>query len=129
MIQLYIQRKFAAAHYLPDHPGKCRYTHGHTWKVEVWLEGDVDSKTGMVVDFGEIKKEIDHLDHTALNVVLPLEFLPPTAEKLVEYFLTNIPLAYRVRVWESENAYAEAYAPEEQPLKGFVPGVDYDARL
>ena len=106
MMQLYLKRKFAAAHYLPGHP-KCGQLHGHTWTVEVWLEGDVDSQTGMVVDFGEVKREIDLLDHTTLNDVLPYEFLPPTAENLVKYFLTNLPLAYRVRVWESDNAYAE----------------------
>lgn len=108
-MQLYLRRKFAAAHSLPDHQGKCRCTHGHTWLVEVWLEGDVDSKTGMVLDFGEVKKEIDHLDHTDLNDVLPLEFLPPTAENLVKYFITNLPLAYRVRVWESDDACAELW--------------------
>ena len=107
MMQLYIQRKFAAAHYLPLHHGKCQHLHGHTWTVEVWMEGDVDSQTGIVVDFGDVKTVIDSLDHTTLNRVLPIEFLPPTAENLVKYFLVNLPLAYRVRVWESDNAYAE----------------------
>jgi len=66
------------------------HLHGHTWKVEVWLEGEVDPETGMVVDFGEVKYQIDLLDHTTLNWVLPVEFLPPTAENLVKYFLENV---------------------------------------
>lgn len=131
MMQLYLKRKFDAAHFLPGHP-KCGGMHGHTWLVEVWMEGEVDPKTGMVVDFGEVKFWINHLDHTALNEVLPDRFLPPTAENLVLYFLRYIPKAYRVRVWESDDAYAEMWAdqkPEEQPVYGFIKGVDYDSRL
>ena len=129
-MELYIRRKFAAAHFLPGHP-KCGGMHGHTWTVEVWLEGDVDPKTGMVVDFGDAKRVIDTCDHVTLNDVLPEEFQPPTAENLVKYFLEYIHSAYRVRVWESDNAYAEMWAgwEEEQPLMGFVPEVDYDARI
>lgn len=109
-MQLYLKRKFDAAHFLPSHPGKCKNLHGHTWLVEVWAEGEVDPETGMVVDFGDMKTVIDFLDHTALNAVLPEEFLPPTAENLVKYFLEYITEAYRVRVWESDNSYAEMWA-------------------
>lgn len=108
-MNLYLKRKFAAAHYLPNHPGKCLNLHGHTWLVEVWIEDNIDPETGMVVDFGEVKHQIDLLDHTTLNYVLPQEFLPPTAENLVLYFLKVIPKAYRVRVWESDDAYAEGW--------------------
>jgi 6-pyruvoyltetrahydropterin/6-carboxytetrahydropterin synthase len=119
MMKLYLKRKFAAAHYLPGHP-KCGGMHGHTWLVEVWLEGEVDPKTGMVVDFGKVKHKIDLLDHpgVALNGVLPLKFQPPTAENLVRYFLSKLPDAYRVRVWESDNSYAEMWA-EENESAGF----------
>jgi 6-pyruvoyltetrahydropterin/6-carboxytetrahydropterin synthase len=30
---------FDAAHQLPNHGGKCRHPHGHTYKVEVALTG------------------------------------------------------------------------------------------
>lgn len=132
MVQLYVKRKFDAAHFLPGHPGKCKNLHGHSWLAEVWVEGEIDTETGMAVDFGEIKEVIDFLDHTTLNEVLPDRFLPPTAENLVLYFLHYIPSAFRVRVWESDNSYAEMWAnwePEEQPVYGFIKGVDYDSRL
>ena len=127
MIQLYIRRKFAAAHFLPGHP-KCGGMHGHSWLVEVWMEGDIDHETGMVVDFGEVKSEIDLLDHITLNDVLPSKFLPPTAENLVRYFLHYIPSAYKVRVWESDNAYAEDWNENERPLESYVKEDSY-ARL
>ena len=113
-MKLYLKRKFAAAHYLPDHPGKCRNSHGHTWLAEVWLEGKIDPKTGMVVDFDEVKRVIDTCDHCRLNDVLPQKYLPPTAENLVKYFLEHIREAYRVRVWESEDAYAEDWTDEKE---------------
>ncbi|MGH7599422.1 MAG: 6-pyruvoyl trahydropterin synthase family protein, partial [bacterium] len=40
------------AHFLPGHR-KCGVLHGHTYKVEVIIEGE--NKTGMILDFGEMK--------------------------------------------------------------------------
>ncbi|TDI89346.1 MAG: 6-carboxytetrahydropterin synthase QueD, partial [Caldithrix sp.] len=36
------------AHFLPGHP-KCGQLHGHTYKVEVVIEGE--NKDGMIIDF------------------------------------------------------------------------------
>lgn len=107
-MKLYLKRKFSAAHHLPHHKGKCALPHGHTWKVEVWIEGEV-KENGMVVDFGEVKAVIDRLDHSDLNVF----FSNPSAEFLASYFLSRIPLSKRVRVWESKHAYAEAEHVED----------------
>jgi queuosine biosynthesis protein QueD len=99
---LYISRKIAAAHYLPEYEGNCSRMHGHTWKIEVWLHGEVQSD-GMVVDFREVKDVIDELDHKCLNDVLP----NPTSENLALYLLEKVPYCRQVRVWESDDAYAE----------------------
>ncbi len=40
------------AHFLPGHP-KCGQLHGHTYKVEVTIEGEQTG--GMVIDFNELK--------------------------------------------------------------------------
>ena len=40
------------AHFLPGHH-KCGALHGHTYRVEVTIEGE--NKTGMIVDFGDLK--------------------------------------------------------------------------
>jgi len=101
-MKLYVNRKFSAAHHLPRHVGACRNLHGHTWKVEVWLKGEVNTN-GMLVDFGEVKAIIDLFDHSNLNDT----FENPTAENLALYFHQKIPFCIKVRVWESENCYAE----------------------
>ena len=47
---------FEAAQTLPNAPEghKCRSVHGHSFKVEVSVEGDVDPKTGWVYDHARI---------------------------------------------------------------------------
>jgi 6-pyruvoyltetrahydropterin/6-carboxytetrahydropterin synthase len=108
---LYTKRCFSAAHRLPGYAGPCERLHGHTWKVEITVEGDVNPNTGMVMDFKELKGIIDQFDHTELNI--HPELPNPTAENLAELILTNVfdsepgLLSVRVRVWESENSYAE----------------------
>ncbi len=47
---------FEAAQTLPNAPEghKCRGVHGHSFKVEVSVEGDVNPKTGWVYDHANI---------------------------------------------------------------------------
>ena len=77
---------FEAAHTLPKvaegHP--CARMHGHSYRVEIAVEGEVDSEMGWVYDHGEISAAvnpiIDALDHRYLNELPGLE--NPTAENL-----------------------------------------------
>lgn len=46
---------FDAAHMLSNYSGKCNNLHGHTYKLQVTLEGEVDKKTNMLVDFNDLK--------------------------------------------------------------------------
>lgn len=74
---------FDAAHKLTDYYGKCERLHGHTYKLEVTLEGDVQSN-GMVIDFVVLKRVvkkhvIDKVDHQYLNDVIE----NPSAERVV----------------------------------------------
>jgi len=108
-VELYIKETFSAAHFLPEHEGACQNLHGHTWKVEVWLTGTVEPRSGMVIDFGDIKKEIRVFDHRCINN--QVDYVP-TAENIAADLLQRIMLYSRitsakVRVWESENAYAK----------------------
>ncbi len=43
--------RFAAAHRIADHPGKCRALHGHTYRVSVTLSVTKLDGLGMVIDF------------------------------------------------------------------------------
>ena len=58
----------------------------------------------MVTDFTAIKRDIEgRLDHRNLNEVLPFN---PTAENIARWICDNVPNAYKVEVWESENNMA-----------------------
>lgn len=80
---------FEAAHRLPNLPAghKCSRLHGHSFKVEIHIQGDVDAKTGWVMDFTEIKQAFaplyEQLDHQYLNEIDGLE--NPTSENLCRW--------------------------------------------
>jgi 6-pyruvoyl-tetrahydropterin synthase len=61
-------------HRLSQQPdSKCFHLHGHSWWIELEIEGEVDDK-GMVINFADVKKPWrDHLDsnfdhHLCLNI-------------------------------------------------------------
>lgn len=73
---------FDAAHYLTDYYGKCERMHGHTYKLEVTLEGKIQAN-GLVIDFVVLKRLVkkhvlDKLDHQVLNDIVE----NPSAERI-----------------------------------------------
>jgi 6-pyruvoyltetrahydropterin/6-carboxytetrahydropterin synthase len=80
---------FEAAHRLPHVPDdhKCARLHGHSFRVEIHVEGDVGADTGWVIDFADIGRAWepihDQLDHRYLNEVPGLE--NPTSEVLAAW--------------------------------------------
>lgn len=104
---------FEAAHWLPrvSKIHKCSRVHGHSYKVEFVFSGDVDERTGFVVDFFDlermIKPLIEQLDHQTLNDVPGLD--NPTAENIAIWLYNRVEdkrLA-RVRVYETSMCWAE----------------------
>ena len=107
---------FDGAHQLPDHPGKCKNLHGHSWQLEVSIFGQIDSNTGMVMDFGDLKnivneKIINILDHSKLNDTLE----NPTAENILVWIWDQIDgelksggtnLLQELTLWESTDSKA-----------------------
>ena len=111
---------FDSAHHLHAYDGKCQNLHGHTYKLQVIMNGKPDYR-GIVIDFAEIKRMtkeriINRLDHKYLNEVLPL--MNTTAENMVvwiyeelnqalleEGLAPNIKLE-EVRLWETPTSYA-----------------------
>jgi 6-pyruvoyltetrahydropterin/6-carboxytetrahydropterin synthase len=75
-----------AAHRLPHVPPghKCARLHGHSFRIEVHVDGDLDPVRGWVMDFADIKAAFqplyDRLDHHYLNEIEGLE--NPTSERL-----------------------------------------------
>lgn len=110
--------QFAAAHFIPEHPGKCRNLHGHNYKVRVYLEADTLDRIGMVVDFAVLKgylKEIaGPLDHRVINEIPPFDARATTAESLAEYVFAGVSerlerdghgervRVRRVEIWEND---------------------------
>ena len=100
---------FEAAHWLPTFPEghKCRRLHGHSFKFDVIVEGDVDPKVGYLIDYGDIKNAIvpivHRLDHYLLNDIAGLD--NPTAEMLAKWIYDQakplLPLLYSVIVYET----------------------------
>lgn len=88
-MEIFREFTFEAAHRLPRVPEghKCARLHGHSYRVQVHVRGDVDPTTGMVMDFAEIKKAFrplnDQLDHYYLNDVPGLD--NPTSENLARW--------------------------------------------
>lgn len=88
-VQLARTFTFEAAHALPTFPDghKCRRLHGHSFRVDVIVEGDVDEARGYLIDYGEIKAACEplrkELDHYYLNDIAGLE--NPTSEILARW--------------------------------------------
>ena len=81
---------FESAQTLPAAPEghKCRRMHGHSFKVEVSVEGEVDPASGWVYDHAQIsaamKPLVSQLDHAYLNEIAGLE--NPTIENMAGWF-------------------------------------------
>jgi len=79
-VELVKEFHFEAAHRLPHVPPdhKCHRMHGHSYRVEVQVAGEVDPQMGWLVDFGEIAARVEpvlrqELDHRVLNDIAGLE--------------------------------------------------------
>lgn len=88
-MEIWKELTFEAAHLLPNLPEghKCRRLHGHSYRVRIYVSGDLDPELGWVVDFADIKKAtapiVAQLDHYYLNDIEGLE--NPTAEVLARW--------------------------------------------
>ena len=66
LIKVTRHEEFEAAHLLPNYDGPCGNLHGHTYKLELTLEGPQNEDYyGMVMDFKDLKKMIKEIvpDH------------------------------------------------------------------
>ncbi|SLM32477.1 PtpS [Desulfamplus magnetovallimortis] len=124
MFELKIKTHFAAAHQLTMVGQKCENLHGHNWNIEVYVSGEKLNAAGVLVDFGDIKKEVrkimEQLDHKFLNEIDAFKDAQPSSERIAIYIaeqlqpkLANFPedvRVSRVSAWESDDACA-TYIP------------------
>jgi 6-pyruvoyltetrahydropterin/6-carboxytetrahydropterin synthase len=114
-VRLIHEFRFEAAHRLPRVPPghKCQRLHGHSFKVELSLEGPVNPQTGWFIDFGDLANAWDPLyrvlDHNYLNEVEGLE--NPTSEVLAKWIWDRLkptlPSLMRVTLFETCDARCE----------------------
>jgi len=80
--------------------GKCANSggHGHNYELEITLRGDLDPKSGMLINIKDLKdivgrEVIDKVDHIHLNTDCALlEGIIPTSENLLGISINNLPL-------------------------------------
>ncbi|MBF2055724.1 MAG: 6-carboxytetrahydropterin synthase [Cyanobacterium sp. T60_A2020_053] len=136
---LSIQTHFSAAHRLASNQlsyeenleiyGKCARPngHGHNYHLEVSVTGNIDPRTGMIVDLGALQQVIDDyvvepFDHTFLNKDISyFANTVPTAENIAFYIasLLQKPVASlgveltKIKLIESPNNSCEIFCSQQ----------------
>lgn len=129
-VGIYKEVQIDTSHRLLHYKGKCANLHGHRWKVEVWMEGEPDPATQILIDYTLIKQVIGKYDHQIiLNQDDPMvpcirKFNPvittpgdPTSELIASIIREDLYAVCRdqgikatipkIRVWESPTSCAE----------------------
>jgi|TARA_B100000929_G_C15319267_1_gene356680 6-pyruvoyltetrahydropterin/6-carboxytetrahydropterin synthase len=90
--------------------------HGHNWKVEVEVSGNVLDNVGMVLDFKDIRNStndiVNKLDHRFLNDLEPFKEINPTAENIAKYIFLELSKVVNnnetkiksIKLWETEKS-------------------------
>ncbi|MBI3008451.1 MAG: 6-carboxytetrahydropterin synthase QueD [Candidatus Omnitrophica bacterium] len=118
MFELTVISDFSAAHKLRGYAGKCENLHGHNWKVSVVVESKDLNRLGIVMDFKDIKKELnkvlEKLDHKDLNKLVFFKKINPSSENIASFIYSRISSklkdkgvnVQKVSVWETDTSCA-----------------------
>lgn len=135
-MQIRKQFKFEAAHVLPHHDGKCSRLHGHSYRLDVTLEGDLEAagpSRGMIVDFDVLSRAVKsgviaELDHRSLNDVIP----NPTSENIVRWvwyrLAPEFPQLAELVLWETATSSAILRRGDAQTAPPYAHDDDAAAR-
>lgn len=104
-----VSERFSSAHAIPGHE-KCGKIHGHNFRVEIEVEGEV-KENGMVMDFFDLKKHLrevlEDFDHRLLNEIIEV----PTSENICMEIMKRLEERgldiVRIRVYENDDKWAE----------------------
>lgn len=137
MFKIAKEFSFDMAHMLDGHDGKCQNLHGHTYKLQVEVTGNLHldgAKRGMLMDYSDLKALVkqhilDPMDHAFIydlqseketkvaQLLMDLDSkvygIPSrtTAEEMAKYMfekLANVGLPVSlIRLWETPTSYCE----------------------
>ncbi len=98
--------RFEAAHFIYNHPGKCRNLHGHSYHLFVSLEGTVNPETGMIIDFDDLSRVVNDqviakLDHHFLNDLIPLSTAENISAWIWDQLKPQLPGLCQIEVFET----------------------------
>lgn len=94
LTEIFKEFTFEAAHRLPYVPAdhKCARLHGHSFRVEIHVSGEIGEQSGWIMDFADIKSVFkpmyEQLDHNYLNEIEGLE--NPTSENLARWIWNGL---------------------------------------
>ncbi len=119
MFEVMIEDSFAAAHRLLNYDGLCENQHGHNWKVQVLVEGDMLDESGILVDFkilsNALQEVLTKLDHTDLNGIESFKNVSPSSERIAKFIYQELkPMIKdikKVSVWETDKSRASYWEP------------------
>ena len=138
MIYLTRRAEFSASHYYhsaalsPEENqrlyGKCNNPrgHGHNYVLEVTVRGEIDPRSGMVVDLKQLKEVmarevLEVLDHRFLNEEVPVfHHVIPTTENLAVEVWRMLALKlqfgrlHRIRLYETPDLFVDYFGPESE---------------
>jgi 6-pyruvoyltetrahydropterin/6-carboxytetrahydropterin synthase len=128
--RLRVRSRFEAAHSLKWHH-KCRELHGHTYHVELVVEGSKLNENGVIVDLAVARGILDAWlpDHRCLNdircqhctgVVISGWIENPTVERIAKKILNDVRTAFKEGGYERYQAYPAEITIWESIDKGGV---------
>ena len=120
-----IEVVFDAGHRLLNYDGKCASPHGHTFRAEIILEGEVLNELSLLVDFGQIKASVKQW----IDARWDHGFLLNSADRLLINALGQIPEA-KLYLFENQNPSAEAMAHQLHCItRAALPGFESVVRI
>src|SRR5471030_2996727 len=94
MFEVSVRDHIASAHQLHGYDGPCKDMHGHTWKVEMVVCGNMLDGVGLLADFkilkAKLKEVIMPLYHVVLNDIAAFKNLNPSTENLARHIYRTL---------------------------------------